>query len=154
MSVLKLLKHSFLFGECSESELNAISKKFLLTHINKGEVLISEGDVGEDVFFIEDGCFYVFKRNGSENVKIGSLVSGDIVGEMAVLSNEKRNSTIIATRTSVVHSLKKNDFLELVNEYPSILLKITKLIIERNAIASHSNQPKSQNDNQQTSVTQ
>ena len=69
-------------------------------------VLCEEGSVGNEVFFIESGTVSV-KRGGD---LIGNLVSGDVLGEIALVTGEVRTASATATDDVSVLSFPKEDF--------------------------------------------
>ena len=55
-----------------------------------GEVIIHDGDCGNNFFLIESGSVEVFKRTGTgHKLVIGRIPTGGIFGEMAVIDGDK-----------------------------------------------------------------
>jgi membrane protein len=76
-----------------------------------GEVLIREGEAGEDAFFLYSGTAAAYKNlNGGER-KLGTLDEGQLFGEMAYLLKEKRTATVKA-ETEVVALVLPPEMLE------------------------------------------
>ena len=61
-------------------------------HYLPDEVVIREGDIGHELFLISEGEVKV-DRGGSEVARLGA---GDFFGELALLSGNPRNATVIA----------------------------------------------------------
>ena len=62
-----------------------------------GKVVVAEGDEGVEAFLIVDGSARVTKSvNGTER-KLAELHAGDVFGEMAIFSNNRRSSTVTAS---------------------------------------------------------
>lgn len=76
-----------------KSELHTIERLGTTTTISAGEVFVTEGRVGREVILILSGTAAV-ARDGEELATVGA---GDFVGERAVLLNEPRNASLIAT---------------------------------------------------------
>lgn len=78
----------------------------------KGQVLIREGDFGNRAYFVETGRLEVFTldKKGREIV-LAYVGKGQIVGEMALLTNEARTASVRvaedSTLVSVSHDLQK-----------------------------------------------
>jgi small-conductance mechanosensitive channel/CRP-like cAMP-binding protein len=63
-----------------------------------GEVIIREGDAGDQLFVIERGSVEVLARRGSgPGTRIAALGAGQFFGESALLSDELRSATVKAT---------------------------------------------------------
>ncbi len=82
----------------------------------KGEKLLEEGKPGTKCYMLLSGRIEVFKGSGDEKVHLGTLEKGEIVGEMALITNARRTATAVAlTETKAVvlskdvfsHNLKK-----------------------------------------------
>jgi NTE family protein len=71
------------------------------------------------------------KDSDGVDYKIGDVVRGETVGEMAIFTGEPRYATVTAIRDSVLVQLPKILFEKVIREYSDVALNVTKLIIER-----------------------
>jgi serine/threonine protein kinase len=62
-----------------------------------GEVIVREGDPGEEAFIITGGHCSVRKLERGEQREIRQLAPGDVFGETAILSRTPRTATVVAT---------------------------------------------------------
>src|SRR5690348_13677672 len=86
-----------IFKTLDAGELASIADQVQSLSVAGGTTLISEGDEGDDMFVIVSGRLGVFKRNADGKLELVNQVeAGTTVGEMALLSNEPRNATVIA----------------------------------------------------------
>ena len=95
------LKAIPLFSELSDEEARRLSAFATETSVADGQILMKEGDYSTELIGIEDGTARV-ERNGQE---IATLSKGDLIGEMGLLRNEKRNASVIATSSMLVFKL-------------------------------------------------
>jgi CRP-like cAMP-binding protein len=65
--------------------------------IAAGQPIFSEGEPGFALYIIRTGKVIVTRRSGSTTKTIAVLGPGEIIGEMAVASGEKRSATATAT---------------------------------------------------------
>ena len=127
---LKIL--SAYFGEIDGEKLGFIESRFEWVHLNRGETLFSEGDEADGLYFLIHGFLHVVSRNPSGEAKtIGAVFRGEIVGEMAILSGEKRMATVCAVRDSALVRLRRADFEEIAKLYPEISLTIMRILVKR-----------------------
>ncbi len=130
----KLLKENLkkIFGEFDEKILNEIEHQLIWIEIQGGDLLMQEGDDGDGLYFVLSGRLFASKllEDGSQK-KIGEIVRGETVGEMAIFTDEPRYATITAIRDSVLVKLEKSLFEKVISEYPSVALNVTRLIINR-----------------------
>ena len=87
------------------------------------------------------------KPDGSSRL-VNHIQHGEVVGEMALLSDEPRSATIYATRESDLLFFGKREFAILLEKHPRFLLGITRMNIER--LRHSMSQARPRND---TSVT-
>lgn len=91
----------------------------LNTHVFKsGENVVTEGEPGENFYFIEDGTAEVLK-NGHGVVT--TLKKGDYFGELALLYDSPRQATVRAITPLKAVSLNKNGFQRLLGPAVDIL---------------------------------
>ncbi len=66
-----------------------------------GEVLIREGDDGQEAFYLYSGQVELFKSTTGGPHKLGEMEAGELFGEMAYLLKEKRSASVIAKTETV-----------------------------------------------------
>ena len=80
------------------------------------DVIIRESEEGDYYYLIESGRAQVTRLVGGVNLVLAELKSGDVFGEEALISDAKRNATVTMKSNGVLLRLKKQDFLELMQE--------------------------------------
>ncbi|MBI5889513.1 MAG: cyclic nucleotide-binding domain-containing protein [Nitrosomonadales bacterium] len=80
------------------------------------DVIIREGDDGDYYYLIESGRAQVTRLVGGASLVLAELKAGDVFGEEALISDSKRNATVTMKSNGVLLRLKKQDFLELMQE--------------------------------------
>jgi rhodanese-related sulfurtransferase len=80
------------------------------------DVIIREGGEGDYYYLIESGRAQVTRLIGGTNMVLAELKAGDVFGEEALISDTKRNATVTMKSNGVLLRLKKQDFLELMQE--------------------------------------
>ncbi|KAH3902796.1 probable cAMP-dependent protein kinase regulatory subunit [Saccharomycodes ludwigii] len=88
-------------------------------YYKSGDVIIKEGDVGENFYFIERGAADVLKKGHTE--PIAHLKAGDYFGEVALLNDLPRQATIKATEATKVATLGKSGFQRLLGPCVEVL---------------------------------
>ena len=74
-------------------------------HVRAGERFIAQGDEGDTFYIIQEGsCVVNVEKNGSKHA-ISRLKSGDIVGEIALLTGERRTANVDAETDMILWSL-------------------------------------------------
>jgi len=83
-----------------------------------GEVVIKEGDDGDNLYVVESGqlaCTKVFKGK-TEPTHLVDFKPGDAFGELALLYNAPRAATITATTACELYSLDRQTFNHIVKD--------------------------------------
>jgi hypothetical protein len=126
------LKNIAIFANLTVSELGAIATVTEEKDYPAGETVITEGEPGEEVFLIIEGEVSVCKgRQAEKQIKLDTMDDGDYFGEMALFEEAERSATIRTEKPSRFLVLHKQEFNELVREYPSIALQICTALSQR-----------------------
>lgn len=98
-----------IFDICSDEFLREISAKLRVQLYIKDDKLIDAGDIGYEMFFIEDGSVHVVSADG--RTIYSTLEKGSFFGETALFSNANRTASIkVASSFCTVYILTKDDF--------------------------------------------
>ena len=96
-----LLKATRLFSSLSEDSIKEILLKSTLVELKKDEILFRQGDISEDVFILIEGKLAAEITDYSGNTKIvGRISPGEPIGELGVLSYDRRSLTVKALTDS------------------------------------------------------
>jgi Fe-S-cluster-containing hydrogenase component 2 len=105
-----------------------------MQNFKKGDVLFSEGDIGDKLYVIRKGSVKISRRNrAGVDVAQTYIPAGRYVGEMALLSERDtpRSATVSAAVACETIVIEKGDFLEIVREFPRERARIERLVEER-----------------------
>jgi CRP/FNR family transcriptional regulator, cyclic AMP receptor protein len=116
-----------LFSACSRKDLQLVAKRSADVRVAAGDILISEGDDGEEFFVILDGRARV-SRGGR---KVAILGPGDAFGELALLDRAPRNSTVVAETEMELVVLGRREFADLIDEVPGFARKLLSATAHR-----------------------
>jgi NTE family protein len=97
-----------------------------------GQHLYDAGSQAEDLYFLRAGRLGVVRREeGQEPQFIGVIRPGEPVGEMGVLAGGVHHATVVALRDSEVLSIPRRAFFEAIEEDPTVMLEVARLMIQR-----------------------
>lgn len=80
------------------------------------DVIIREGDEGDYYYMIESGRARVTRLVGGVNMLLAELKARDAFGEEALISGARRNATVTMQTNGMLLRVKRQDFLELMQE--------------------------------------
>ena len=118
-----------LLGDVQEAELQAWRSRLDELHLSAGQVLITEGDPGDDMYLLLSGRLRVSR--GETRQVVGEMTRGEFIGEMSMFTDQPRSATVVAVRDSVLARLAKRDFPYLLESSSKVSISITRRIIER-----------------------
>jgi predicted acylesterase/phospholipase RssA/CRP-like cAMP-binding protein len=121
-----------LFGVLTADELEDIVERADWFEVQRGETLFSQGDVGDSFYILLSGRLGIaVVGEGGERKLVSEVMAGEILGEMALLTEESRSATVYAIRNSNLFRLSKSEFDRLLEKYPKFLSQINRVLIER-----------------------
>lgn len=127
-----LLRGMEIFEGLAVAELAAVASVTEEYVAQSGEVIIREGDVGDNMYLIVKGRVGVTGQGEDDcTVDIAQLSDGDYFGEMALFDDAPRSATVTASTRSRLLVLYKREFHETVREYPQVALQICKELSRR-----------------------
>jgi putative ABC transport system ATP-binding protein len=106
LRICEFLKGVDLFKTLTPTELTHVAERMTKRHYLPGDVVIRQGDIGHELFLISDGDVKV-ERSGREVARLGP---GEFFGELALLSGNPRNATVIAADPLETYVLGESDF--------------------------------------------
>jgi len=127
-----------LFAELDDRELASIAAVAKTRRYSRDDVIFHADESGDVFFLIREGQVKVtmISPEGKEII-LSMLGPGDFFGEMALLDDEPRSATIIATEPLDVVTIFRNDFLAILNENFSITRKVLAELSRRLRSASN-----------------
>lgn len=140
---LELLERTDVFRPVPAESMLELCRRLCRIRLDRGETIIWEGEVNDDVFFLTRGKIEVLVREDGEERRVGAVNVGEVFGEMAFFSRDVRGATARATEPSECFVIKDSDLLLLVFKHPSILMQMAGALTRRLA---RLNQHAAQND--------
>jgi putative ABC transport system ATP-binding protein len=133
--ICEFLKTVDPFKQLTPAEIANVADRMATRKYNSGEVIIRQGDPGEEFFLIGRGTAAVTKKTPREpERRVATLQAGDIFGEMALLMNEVRNATVQAIDEMEVYCLSKQDFHEALERSVGFRDQIRQIYFDRYAM--------------------
>jgi CRP/FNR family cyclic AMP-dependent transcriptional regulator len=115
-----LLRAVPLFTELDERSLQAIAMLAHERHVSAGEVLMREGEPGEEFVVIVDGTVHVAQHGQA----VRSLMPGGFLGEVALIEHAPRTATATCVTDCDLVVLRRFEFDRLLATFPEVRTKI------------------------------
>ncbi len=109
--MVKFLSSTLLLSQLSEAEIRSVAEAMEFFTVKRGAVIIRERDKGDLMFVIHSGRVEVQKEDESGALRpVAQLARGDVFGEIALLQQVPRTSSVVAVEDTELFALKKSDF--------------------------------------------
>jgi len=132
MDKLSLLQSVPIFSDLSPSDLNKIAGRMIQRTYTKGQMILLEDDLGQTFFVIAGGSVKITRlSDDGREVILAMLGESDFFGEMSLLDGAGRSANVVALDSSEVLTLARNDFLEILQEYPKISISLLEELTQR-----------------------
>ncbi|NBV20384.1 MAG: cyclic nucleotide-binding domain-containing protein [Proteobacteria bacterium] len=108
---VKFLSGTLLFSQLSPEEVRQVAEAMDFITVPAGTLIIRERDPGDQMFAIRRGRVEVQKEDEAGAARpVAQLSAGDVFGEVALLQQTPRNSSVVAVEVTELFALKKVDF--------------------------------------------
>lgn len=118
--------------EFSSDDFDRIKVLATAHYYDRDEQIFREGDAADSLYFIESGRVSVRIQKFNSQEEIASMGPGECFGEMAILTNDRRNASVVALTDATILRVEKDAFLNLIRNDRAIAEKINHIFAERN----------------------
>jgi putative ABC transport system ATP-binding protein len=129
--ICEFLRTMEMFKHLTPTEITNTAEKMKRRRYAKNDIIIREGEPGNELFLIGQGSVDVLRRTDGEDRRVTTLGVGDFFGEQALIADEPRNSTCIAAAEVEVYALGGSDFRQALEESKSFKDQITSIYFQR-----------------------
>ena len=130
------LRSVHLFSNLGDNELETISRILYMNTYHRGQLIFQEGEEGNALFIVLRGkvkvCLY--DEEGREYV-LDVIGKDGFFGELALIDELPRSANVLAMETCDLLIIRRNDFMRLLMENPSISINILKVMAGRLRVA-------------------
>lgn len=101
----------------------------LKTHVAiPSQTVFKKGDHGDMVYFIKKGSVNIYSEDGTV---LATLHEGSFFGETALLTSSARNATVVTHDYCEFHTLSRETFLKVIENYPDFKKQIEAMTKDR-----------------------
>jgi type IV pilus assembly protein PilB len=131
--LVQFLKNVKLFAELSPDSLAKLGTCLKTAEFPPAEVIVREGAPGVSMYIIKSGLVEVRKKDPTTGIDflVAQLSEGAAVGEMSLLTGKPRSATVTTVQPTVVFTLTRADFRNLLTQHPEISLGLARILAER-----------------------
>jgi CRP/FNR family transcriptional regulator, cyclic AMP receptor protein len=127
----ELLRRVPFFAEIEPAKLKLLAFMSERVGYDSGKDVFRQGDQADAAYLIIEGEAEVVVNTPNGPMVLATLGANEIVGEMAILCNVPRTATIRAKGRLVALRIKKDPFMRMVREFPSMAVSMMQELAQR-----------------------
>lgn len=105
---------------------------FIRQEISAKTILLNEGEVAKQAFYIEKGCLRICFNNDGKDITFQFFFEGEIVSSIeSFRTNQPSLFTIVSIENCILYSISKNDLQVIIEASRNIKYQIEEYTFER-----------------------
>ena len=104
----------------------AAPRRHRLRRVSSGEVVFHEGDLGTEMYIIQEGQVEILRLGSEGPRRLALLEKGDFFGEMSILDELPRTATAAAVTDARLLEINGATFDEMLRANPEIAIRIMR----------------------------
>ncbi len=131
-----------LLGELDDAARALLQAELQWVELPAGATLMAQGEPGDCLYLSISGRLRAYIRDDSDDSDgpermVREMARGQVIGEMALYTDEPRSATVVAIRDSVLVKLDKPAFNRLIASSPQLSVALTRQLIRRLQTVQH-----------------
>lgn len=119
-----------------DRELLQFQEVIYFTCFLPGEVMAIQGDKGSTAFLIHDGEVDVVLNGVNELVCVAKLNRGSLIGEIGLLTGERRTASLVAATSCACITFARTEFIQKIFEEPARAVDLFRIFSKRLATSN------------------
>jgi CRP-like cAMP-binding protein len=115
----------------SADELRELAGRSLPLLAVPGERIVVEGAEGDSLYVLADGEVEVLVRIDGRDRQVDTMGPGSVIGEMALLTGERRSATVRSIGTALILQIGKRQYEPIVRAHPEWLDDLAEMMDQR-----------------------
>jgi CRP/FNR family cyclic AMP-dependent transcriptional regulator len=127
------LRDSELFENQPPEVIRAVLAQGQLQEFGPGDIVFRQGDQGDRLFVVKSGVLEVVAApsDGSEPVVVAYLGTGEVIGELALLTGSPRSATVRSPEHAELFAVDKAVFFDLMDILPAFSRNLCVVLAKR-----------------------
>ncbi len=127
-----ILREVPIFTGLNDEDLDIIMRMTVRRTYPKNTMIVIEEDQGDMLYIIESGSVKITRLDDEgREVILAILGSSEFFGEMALLDGQGRSANVMAIDDSVLYTLHRRDFLDVLERFPTISILLLREMTSR-----------------------
>jgi small-conductance mechanosensitive channel len=126
-TLLAVFRRTEILQSLSEEELLGLSERVPIRVFATGEEVVRQNEGGDSLFIVLQGELKVFL----DEAQVGTLSTGEIFGEMSLLTGERRKATVAASTEVRLVEIRKEEIEPLIRSNAALLDRLSAILASR-----------------------
>ena len=131
MERVLFLRKVSLFAELAPRDLTRIAAVAEERTYAEGETIAAQGEAGDELHIVIAGEVEVLRSEASREVELARRSSGDVVGEMALITREPRMASLVAVGDVRTLRVGRLEFESVLRERPDTAIAVIRILSQR-----------------------
>jgi len=133
MNLATALRTAPLFAGLDERQRSRIGDLMTIRRFDAGTTILRQGSSAVALYLLLDGQVRVSREpeEGGRAVTLATLEPGDVFGEMAVLDDDTRSSSVTTTMPSRCALLSRWELLQELRRHPELAIELIRVLARR-----------------------
>jgi signal transduction histidine kinase/predicted CoA-binding protein len=106
------------FADLPDKDLEQLCQMVEEVHLSAGELLFTEGSMGDRAYVIKEGQIEIYKNSGGRNVQLAVRQAGEVIGEISLLESSPRSASGRALTDSLLLAISQEQFDRMLDASP------------------------------------
>jgi CRP-like cAMP-binding protein len=133
MNLETALRTAPLFAPLDDRQRSRIGDLMTIRRFDPGTTILRQGSSAVALYLLLDGEVEVSREpeEGGKSVPLARLKPGDIFGEMAVLDDDTRSSSVTALEPTRCALLSRWELLQELRRHPDLAIELVRVLARR-----------------------
>ena len=129
---LEFLKSISYFAELSPAELDSVGKLIFEKTVERGELILLEGESAKTLYIVASGVVKCFKTSVEGKEQILNIVRpGDSFNEVSIFGGGPNLASAQAMGPVILYGIWKSDLETILRHHPQVSLNVIKVLADR-----------------------
>lgn len=120
-----------LFRDMNAAQIEEARCVIVPQRLETGTFLLREGQAGDQIFLLLEGSVKIYITKGEQEVVLGLVGRGEVIGELAVLDGNGRSASVLAQTPCFVGMISRHDFWNTLWPMPPVPYNVAVLLTDR-----------------------
>jgi len=127
------LEEVFFKQKLDDEQRKVLEDKFHVVEYKANDVIVQQGSMGQALYIIHSGEALIECHCNGENIRVGTVKAGDLIGEMSFLTAAEASATVTAREDCIVYKLPRSSFTALMRENQELAYAVFAHILTHTA---------------------